>query len=114
MTAGHDRFKKEIERAHEGGIELVIIVEATIGRVAAGYEHSSFPGDSMVQKLFTLRERYGIETVFTSSRDESCYYIMHRWMAMGRERVRKSSGTSSTVQRVVRNSPEKPGSSSLA
>lgn len=87
MTHGYKRFKREMVRAKENGIELVLLVEALLGEVADGYEHSSVKGESIVQKLFTLRERYGLETVFCKSREEACYYIMHRWMAAGRERI---------------------------
>lgn len=88
MTSGYKRFKAEMERAKAAGTELVVVVEASVAQVALGAEHSTVSGESIVTKLFTLRERYGLETVFVRSRDEATYYMMHRWMAIGRERTR--------------------------
>lgn len=92
MGAGYKRFKREMERARDNGTDLVLLVESSLSDVAAGFERSSQSGESIVTKLFTLRQRYGLEAVFCKNRDEAVYYIMHRWMALGRERAKTLSG----------------------
>ena len=85
MTGGYKRFKAEMERAVEAKVKLVLIVEETLGEVGDGWKHSEFSGDSMIQKLFTLRVRYGLETVFCDGRREMVRYIKEFYCAIGRE-----------------------------
>lgn len=85
MTAGYKRFKAEMLRAKEAKVKLFLIVEAPLATVGCGFEHSEYSGDSMVQKLFTLRVRYGLETVFCDGRREMVRYIKEFYCAIGRE-----------------------------
>ena len=89
MGKGYGRFKREIQRAHEGKSTLIIIVEGTLTEVAKGYSHSQIKGVSMVYKLFTLWIRYGVQTVFCKDRREMSGYIMNFYIACGKEYVRR-------------------------
>ena len=87
MTSGYSRFKKEMGRAKESGIDLILAVEGTLGDVLDGISHSQFSGDSMAQKLFTLQVRYGLQVVFCSNRLEMTRHITEYFEAIGREHV---------------------------
>lgn len=88
MLSGYGRFKVEMEKAKRGGIELVLILEASFSDVLDGFPRSKFSGDSMVKKLFTLQVRHGVRTVFCNSRLEAARYIVEAFEAVGREKYR--------------------------
>lgn len=86
LSAGYERFKKELGRASEAGIHVIIIVEGSLRRVLRGCNNSQRTPISIVYQLFTIRIRYGIETVFSQDRDEMSQYITHYFLALERER----------------------------
>lgn len=88
MTGGYKRFRKEIDRARQAETKLFLIVEGTLTDVYAGYKHSSWDGESMVKKLYTLRVRHDIETIFCQSRWECSQVIAEFFEAVGREYAR--------------------------
>ena len=75
LSKGYKRFKREIEKAADKKLKLVIIVEGTLTKVLGGYKRSKRDPISLVQQIFTIRARYGVETVFCSSRAEMAQYI---------------------------------------
>lgn len=87
MTSGYPRFKRELVRAREEDVHLILIVECHLLSVLSGYKHSRFPGESMVQKLFTLMVRHRLPIVFCRNRDEMAAYIRGYFEAIGREYV---------------------------
>lgn len=91
MTLGYTRFKKEMERAKEFGVILVLIIEGSLTDVWSGACYSSFEGSSMVKKLMTLEHRYGLRTVYCQNRSEMAMYIKHWFIAEGAERARGKS-----------------------
>ena len=68
MTSGYDRFKREMERARESQMKLILIVEGSYTDVWGGYKHSQYDGASMMKKLATLYTKYDLEYVFCESR----------------------------------------------
>lgn len=64
----YQRFKKEMQRAKEANIKLVLLIEGTMREVQAGYERSQFDGDSMLKKLATLYVKYDLEYHFCCDR----------------------------------------------
>lgn len=85
LSQGYERFKKEIERSKEEKIKLVIITENNLRSILSGCVNSQRNGVSIVQQLFTLRIRYGIETVYSTSREEMSEYITHTFLSLERE-----------------------------
>ena len=84
MTAGYARFKRELTKAADLHIQLVLIVEGSLADVYAGIPHSTFAGRSCVQKLFTLWVKYDLAPVFCNTRDEMAAYIREAFYAIGR------------------------------
>lgn len=93
MTLGYERFKREIEKAKEFGITLILVIEGTMREVAKGYEHSQFSGDSMLKKLAMLRVRYDLEFHFFGDRREMARYIEEIFLAVARNWKKKTGGT---------------------
>lgn len=87
MTGGYLRFKREMVKARQLGLTLVLIIEGTLTEVLAGTRHSSAAGASIVQKLFTLQVRYGLQPVFCDGRQEMSRYIVETYAAIGRNYV---------------------------
>ena len=86
LSGQYERIKREIEKAKEEDIKIIIIIEGSLRRVLAGYKHSQRTPISIVFQLFTLRVRYNIEAVFCNNREEMSQYIFHLFTALERER----------------------------
>lgn len=84
MGQGYDRFKREMERAKDVNVHLILAVEGTLGEVHNGYEHSTISGDTMLKKLSTLRVKYDLEVMFFSSRREMARWIEELFSAVAR------------------------------
>ena len=84
MGSGYERFKKEIERAKDYEVRLILIIEGSMFKVLKGYEPSSLKGSSVVKKLFTLWVRYNVMPVFCKDRDDMTNYITEFFLAIGR------------------------------
>ncbi len=89
MFNDYDRFKKEIIRAKDNGITLILIIEGTFTKVLKGYEHSSVEGITMIRKLLTLWIRYNLYPVFCKDRDEMSNYITSFYEAIGKEHIKQ-------------------------
>lgn len=89
LGEGYVRFKKEIIRAKETEKKLIIIVEKCLLAVARGCDRSYRSGDAILSQLFTIRQRYGVETVFCSNRVECAEYITHFYLSYGREYINR-------------------------
>jgi ERCC4-type nuclease len=75
MTAGYRRFKKELSRAKEFGLRIVLVIEGSMREVEAGYRYSQFPGRAMLKKLAMLYVRYDLEYHFFNDRREMARFI---------------------------------------
>jgi len=87
MGKEYSRFKKEIIRAKENNIKLILIIEGSLTKVLAGCERSYLDGFSVVKKLFTLWLRYGLYPVFCKNEEEMGKYITEFYLAYGREHI---------------------------
>ena len=87
MTSGYPRFKREMVKAKQLGLTLILIIEGTLTDVLGGTIHSSMAGASLLQKLFTLQVRYGLQPVFCDGRQEMSRYIVETYAAIGRNYV---------------------------
>lgn len=84
MGKGYPRFKKELARAKDAGLQLILIIEGTLAEVYAGVPHSTMEGATVVQKLFTLWIRYDLQPVFCASRKEMAAFIREFFYGVGR------------------------------
>ena len=75
MGSGYKRFKKEMLKAKEAKAHMILGIEANMRQIAAGYEHSTISGDSILKKLAMLRVRHDIEVAFFNSKRELARWI---------------------------------------
>ena len=85
FSQGYDRFRREIGRASELNLSIKIIVEGSLRRVLQGTSHSRRTPISLVYQIFTIRVRYGVETIFCNTREEMSEYIYHTFRALEKE-----------------------------
>ena len=95
---GHERFKRELERAKGDGVKLVLIIEASISEVAAGFPRSKMTGTTMLRKLFTFWVKHDLPVVFCQNRGEMKRYIVETFEAVERNYspVKVANGPAST------------------
>jgi len=109
MTTGYGRFKKELARAKEAGLTVILVIEGSMREVAAGYDYSRYKGDSMLKKLAMLRVRYDLEFHFFNDRREMSRYIEEIFSAIRRSWSSKPrSVIGSSAPKPTDTSPTKP------
>jgi ERCC4-type nuclease len=83
ITAGHPRFKREIKRAIEHNIELVVFVECSrqrfINKNFPGGKKRKYPGTGLERILSTLEQRYDLEFVWCKNRSDARNKILKRF-----------------------------------
>lgn len=113
LTKGYPRFKKEINRAKEDRVQLIIIIEGNLSTIQKGspywrnklaklkkenapiYKIESLEdkiikqAGAVIKTLFTLWIRHGVSFVCCKDREDMTEYITSFFIAVGRERVRK-------------------------
>ena len=89
LTHGYERFRKEIKRAKDNGIQLHIIIEGSFTKVLFGIEHSQRPGISVIKQLFTIWVEYGVFPIFCKNREEMAQYITEYFIAVGKDRLKQ-------------------------
>ena len=75
LGKGYKRFRKEINRAIEDGVLLIIIIEVDLLKVKKGYKHSKMKGIGVVRTLMTLMTKHHIPFVCCKNRKEMELYI---------------------------------------
>jgi len=75
LSAGYERFKREVERCKESKFSMIIIIEGTLTKVSRGIKHSQRSPDSLLSQLFTLFVRYRIIPIFCKDPDEASKFI---------------------------------------
>jgi ERCC4-type nuclease len=84
LTHGHDRFKRELERAEQMDCKMYLIIEGSLSETLSGVGYSKVEPDSLVKSLFTFKVKYGLEPIFCNNRSEIKRYILETWEAFGR------------------------------
>ena len=84
LTSGHKRFKKEIERAKDNDIQLILVIEGTMSRVLNGSDYSTVKGIKILRVLITMWLRYGLSFMFFKGRDEMSKFIYEYFCGIGR------------------------------
>lgn len=93
LSQGYDRFRRQIGRACELNLSIKIIVEGSLRRILQGSSNSRRTPISIVYQIFTIRLRYGVETIFCNTREEMSQYITHMFLALEREHEDKRTAT---------------------
>lgn len=75
LGKGHDRFRRECNRATEAGFILAVIIEKPFKDVVVGYKRSKMEGISIVRTLFTLMIKHKIPFLCCNGRKEMADYI---------------------------------------
>lgn len=93
LFGGHERFRKELESSME--LEyFAIIVECSYSdcknKRFEGSEHHKQNGASLIQMLWTLKLRYGIDFIFTNGRYETTTVLKDVFNAYLKSKERKS------------------------
>jgi ERCC4-type nuclease len=91
LSQGYKRFKKEIIKAKENKILLIIIIETSLTRISKGINESQRSGEEITQQLFTLLIRYRLPFVCCKDRVEMTRYIIEFYLAYGREYINNKS-----------------------
>lgn len=89
LTAGRERFVRELERAR--GFELfAIVVEGTLQDALAGKYRSKLAPQSFVQSLFAYQVRYGVHIMWAGNRqggEHVCYSLLQKFLTEQRKRL---------------------------
>ena len=79
LVQGHERFKREIERAKEQGIKLIMIVECSytdfINKRFKGAKFSQIPITTLTKIVHSTMLSHDLEIVFCQDRKEMTKYI---------------------------------------
>ena len=84
LGAGMERFKREMSRANEDGVKLIIIVEACFAEVKNGYEHSKVEGESILKTMHTLWVKHDVPYILCNDREDMKEIILHFFSSIGR------------------------------
>lgn len=98
LSAGYERFKKEIFRAKSENIQLIIIIEGTLTKVLKGARYSMRTPESLVYQLFTISTRYNIPIVFCKDPEEVAEYITQFFISHKNEYLDKLRGANVSKQ----------------
>jgi len=80
LTSNYNRFKREILRAKEQGITLIIAIEKPLTTILNGRKYGIVKGLSIFRKLLTLRWKYGVEHIYFKNREEMATYIVEYYI----------------------------------
>jgi len=96
LTKGHSRFRRQILRAQEHGITMVVYVESSrkgfIEKKFKGGEDRKFPGVSLDRMITTIAAKYELEFVWCNDREHMRELIVKRFKKEEHERRKKTKG----------------------
>lgn len=85
LLSGHTRFRKEIFRAHDRGIILVIYIECTAKKFYAktwpGGKFCKFPSETIRKCIATMTKKYDLEFNWCGSRTQAKKMVLERLRA---------------------------------
>lgn len=88
MSQNYERFRREIEKAKELDIKVIIVIEATFGEILWGSQYSIRDGLSVVRQLFTLWIKYDVPFYCFKNRSEMSTFIIEFFVAIGKQALR--------------------------
>ena len=84
LTSGHERFRRELQKAKDNGFKIILIVEGSISDVLAGASHSTVEGKTILKTMFTMWLKYDLVPVFCNNRAEMKRFILETFEGVGR------------------------------
>ena len=84
LGAGHERFRRELERAKKANFKLVLMVEGTYSDVWKGCEYSQMDGRTLLKIMATMYVKYDLEYHFCESRRVMARRIVDTFSAIER------------------------------
>ena len=98
LGKGYKRFKKEILRAKEDKVLLIIIIEGSLSKVLAGVDRCQRSGDEVCQQLFTLMVKHFVPFVCCNSRQEVSRFITEFYLAIGRKHLEEKKSSAKVTK----------------
>jgi len=90
MGKGYKRFKREMERAENSGVQLILIIEGTVKDVLRGPDFGTQEGIRVLRRILTLWVRYDLPVIFCQDREEMVVVIREFFEAIGRNYIREN------------------------
>ena len=78
------RFKRELAKAKEQNVKIVLLIEGSLRKVSKGFKRSKFSGKSMRRLLNTLCVKYDLEFHYCNDREEMAITISDMFNAIKR------------------------------
>jgi len=89
LSQGYKRFRKEIIRAKDNKIMLVIAIEASLSKILKGCEPCIRSGEEILQQLMSINVKYGVPFYCFNNRIEMQRWITELFLAFGRRYIDK-------------------------
>ena len=86
FTTGYQRFREEIRRSRQSGVELILIIEGTVTDILKGTKYSQVDGLQILRTVLSIYDRYQITHIFCRNREEMSTYIAERFCSYERKR----------------------------
>lgn len=91
LSQGYKRFHREILRAKDKEVQVIILVNGNLNKVLQGSPYSKRSPESILKQIFTLMIKYNIWTAFLASREEMSEFIYQYASAYQRNRLRNKN-----------------------
>jgi len=95
LTVDHDRFKREMERAKNDNITLILTIEGSYTDVWNYEPRGNFDGESMIKLLSTMLVKYDMQSWFCESRRVMARRIVDTFLAIERSWLSNVGGVAS-------------------
>lgn len=96
LTSNYSRFKREIQRAKDKELIMILAIETNFSNVLKGCKHSSVKGQTIIRKMFTLWMKYGIYFMFCKNAEEMSKFIIELFLYAGKHKLWYPSGGQSS------------------
>lgn len=94
LTQGYKRFRKEILKAKDLEIKLIILIEGSLSDIYEGANYSNRDGASLIKQLHTIWIKYDVPYYCFSgdtlnARYEMSRFIIETYASIGRQTIEK-------------------------
>lgn len=102
LTKGYERFKRELRRAKDENIAVMLIIEKSYTNMQKDYEYSKREASSVIKQIHTMHIRHGLTPVFCNTRDEMAKYITNFYISLGEGYVAKLKEDAKKARKIKR------------